>query len=156
MNASVVPVIKEEPDKLTVATVRPRDRSNSNSSNRSKSQLPRGVGDTSQGEKRWSGVFVPTFYSYLGALRDPWHAEAAPSLKALQQIWDTVYPDKLHVIESVHDVVYTIVSCVHISEARLTGASPDTTEILRMAKQVFGDGTSVSSVLFQGAEMGGQ
>ncbi len=97
--------MKLEADTLEVKT---RDRSNSNSSSRSKSQLPCGVG--TGGDNRWSEVFVPTYMSYLGSLSEPWHPDIKKTLKAVQMIWDAVYPDRPHEVKSASDKAFSIVS----------------------------------------------
>lgn len=96
-------------DKLTIIEDQTRNRcSRSTSSSRSKSMLPCGVGEDE--DNIWGNVFVPTYYSYIGALKNPWHLDVKASLKALQDIWDAIFPDKPHKIESVNDKVYSIVS----------------------------------------------
>lgn len=109
MNVSVLSESDGAPsDLLLTANVKQERRSRSVSSTRSKSQLPHGVGDTPE-DKRWTEVFVPTFLSHLGASGEPWNPTTTDTIAALQAIWNVVYHDKPHRIESSADTVYKIV-----------------------------------------------
>ncbi len=78
------------------------------SSTRSKSSLPCGIGE--EKDLRWTGVFIPTFLTYVGALPDAWKMKGAPAVKALQLIWDSVYHDRPYTIDGLKDPVYLTVS----------------------------------------------
>ncbi|KLO05719.1 hypothetical protein SCHPADRAFT_946684 [Schizopora paradoxa] len=106
MKALVVKNEESESESANMLAVKREPEARSSSAPRSKSQLPCGVSDGR--DKRWSIIFVPTFMSYLGTLEDPWHMDQSKTMKVLQAIWDVVYHDRPHVIESASDVVFTI------------------------------------------------
>lgn len=57
------------------------------------------------GDKSWRNVFCDTVFDYAGTLEDPWTIKAS----YIQEVWDVVYPDFDHKVET-SGAVFGIVS----------------------------------------------
>ncbi len=113
---------------------------------------------------------MPTFLSYLGTLKDPWHPEVKLTLATLQLIWNAVYPDKPYTIEGAGDAVYTQVSLYSSLVSSCAGSTSctmaahpcsmvliihltDKAKILRVEEQIPCKRARVSSRLHQENEL---
>src|SRR5580658_11190214 len=54
----------------------------------------------------WRRAFIPTFINFLATYRDPWVIDDGEAIKAMQQIWDRIYLNRV----GFPDIPYTVVA----------------------------------------------
>ena len=77
----------------------------------SKDDLPPGCTD----DNMWRRVFLSAVAHFASTYNNPWAILTEKLLSVLQEMWDTVYGDRIEHTVTVNGPVYRLVSAIHSS-----------------------------------------
>jgi len=58
----------------------------------------------------WRRAFIPTYLRWVATQGDPWALDDEKALKAMQDIWDAIYEQRVQYTITLNDPVSSIVS----------------------------------------------